>query len=82
MVQPTLDRHSPSLAEVLAVIKTLWRQGIVYSSRWTFWKVLFKGLLNFPKRMDTFFYYCVALEHYEEYRHTIRAQLTGKVARN
>jgi len=30
--------------------------------------------------MDTFFYYCVALEHYEEYRHTIKEQLTGKVA--
>jgi radical SAM superfamily enzyme YgiQ (UPF0313 family) len=80
MVQPTLDRHSPSLPEVRAVIKTLWRQGVVYSSRWTFWKMLFKGLLNFPKRMDTFFYYCVALEHYEEYRHTIKEQLTGKVA--
>ncbi|MFH0823145.1 MAG: B12-binding domain-containing radical SAM protein [Pseudomonadota bacterium] len=77
---PTIKSiRTPSFPEILGVIKTILRQGVLYPSRWTFWKSLIGGMFLFPKRMHRFFAYCMALEHYYAYRETIKNRLTAKL---
>jgi hypothetical protein len=73
----------PYLFEVKTVLTMMFRHGILYSSRWVFWKGLFTLLLKNPVRLKNFFTYCVRLEHYSEYSATIgkalREQLAARV---
>ena len=81
MVPPPVTESfgAPSLLEILAGLKVVLRLGVIYSSRWTFWKSIIRGLIKFPRRMRHFFTYCVTLEHYHAYRLTIRDQLMTKL---
>jgi Domain of unknown function (DUF4070) len=81
MVPPPVSKgfSAPSLLETLAALKIVLRLGVIYPSRWTFWKSLIGGMIKFPKRMRHFFAYCVTLEHYYAYRRTIKDQLTTKL---
>ena len=81
MVPASINRHFPplSFSEILAVLTTLLRQGVLYPSRWTFWRYFIAGLLKFPKRIRHFISYCVVLEHYYEYRQTIKENLAARV---
>jgi radical SAM superfamily enzyme YgiQ (UPF0313 family) len=70
---------TPSRMEILALLKTVVRLGIIYPTRWTFWKYLIGAMKKFPKRMPYFFAYCIGLEHYHDYRRTIKDLLTAKL---
>lgn len=65
----------PYLSEIRAVLIALFRQGVVYSSRWKFWKFLAAAVLKFPSRLPHFFASLVTAEHYFEYRQTIKDRL-------
>jgi radical SAM superfamily enzyme YgiQ (UPF0313 family) len=81
MLPPPAKRHMPvpSRSELMAVVKTLISQGLIHPSRWTFWKLFVKGIFQFPKRIDNFIAYCVALEHYHGYRKTIKQHLGARL---
>ena len=49
----------------------MYRHGVLYPSRMTFWKSLFTLLRHNPIRLRNFFTYCVRLEHYSQYSRTI-----------
>jgi radical SAM superfamily enzyme YgiQ (UPF0313 family) len=70
----------PYLYELKAVSVTLFRQGVLYPSRFTFWKFFWKALFKFPRRFRFFLSAFIVAEHYYEYCHTIRAQLEAQVA--
>lgn len=70
----------PYISELRAVFITLFRQGVLYPSRLTFWKFFFRGLLRFPKRFRYFLSACIVAEHYYEYRQTIRDELESQLA--
>jgi radical SAM superfamily enzyme YgiQ (UPF0313 family) len=71
----------PYLSEIRAVLITIVRQGILYRSRWTFWKYFLGALRKFPKRFKYFLSSCITAEHYYEYRRTIKAQLEAQLER-
>jgi len=70
----------PSISELRAVFITLFRQGLLYPSRLTFWKFFLRGLLRFPQRFRYFLSACVVGEHYYEYRRTIEIELETQLA--
>jgi hypothetical protein len=61
---------------------TLLRQGLLYPSRWKFWKLFFKALMRFPKRFPYFVTSCIMAEHYYEFREIIKTKLRAKLAHN
>lgn len=65
----------PYLSEIRAVAITMFRQGLLYPSRWNFWRYLLTGLMKFPKRLPHFITACVVAEHYHDYRETVRTRL-------
>jgi radical SAM superfamily enzyme YgiQ (UPF0313 family) len=70
----------PYLSELRAVLITLFRQGVLYPSRFTFWKYFIRGLTKFPLRFRYFLSACVVAEHYYEFRHTIKEELEAQMA--
>lgn len=77
---PPIQKFSmPFPGELRAVFTTLVRQGILYPSRFKFWKYLFSALWNFPSRFRFFIGTCVTAEHYYEYRRTIRKELETRL---
>ncbi len=65
----------PFAAEIRTVAITVFRQGVLSSSRAKFWRYLIGGLIRFPKRLRHFFTACVVAEHYYAYRRTISEHL-------
>ena len=37
---------------------SLYRQGVVYPSRWKFWRLFFSTMMRFPGRFRLFLFYC------------------------
>ncbi|MFH0823503.1 MAG: B12-binding domain-containing radical SAM protein [Pseudomonadota bacterium] len=70
----------PYISELRSVFITIFRQGVLYPSRLTFWKCFFKGLLRFPERFRYFLSACVVAEHYYDYRRTIEVELETQLA--
>ncbi len=70
----------PYAFELKTVLAMMFRQGILYSSRWVFWKSLLTLLVKKPVRLKNFFTYCVRLEHYTEYAATIGRALREQLA--
>ena len=68
-----------TFSEMRAVGKVLFRQGVAYSSRFVFWKCLFKGLWHFPKRLDWFLTTCCIGEHLFKYTDGLVADLNEKL---
>ncbi|MFC1833194.1 B12-binding domain-containing radical SAM protein [Thermodesulfobacteriota bacterium] len=60
-----------TISELKAVLRVIWRQGIVRPSRWLFWKYVIAFVLNCPQQITRYFSTFVLAEHYYEYRHTI-----------
>jgi radical SAM superfamily enzyme YgiQ (UPF0313 family) len=84
MERPPLKRpfSFPTHRERCAVGITLLRQGLLYPSRWKFWKLFFKALMRFPKRFPYFVTSCIMAEHYYEFREIIKTKLRAKLAHN
>jgi radical SAM superfamily enzyme YgiQ (UPF0313 family) len=66
----------PYASELKAVFVTLFRQGVLYPSRFFFWKCFFKALVKIPGRFRYFISACIVAEHYYEYRQTIEDELS------
>jgi radical SAM superfamily enzyme YgiQ (UPF0313 family) len=74
------DGDSPTVGEIRALAITFLRQGLLYRSRWKFWKYFFRALREFPDRAQNYVASCVAFEHYYEFRNTIRQGLEAGLA--
>jgi len=71
----------PYFYEIKCMLTILIRQGILYPSRWKFWKGLFTLAMRQPERLPKLFTYCVLAEHYTEFRRTIGNLLREQLAR-
>jgi hypothetical protein len=82
MQRPKFTRafKPPYMSEIRAVLVTMYRQGLVYPTRWVFWKYLFKALRNYPWRADRFLTACVVAEHYYEFSRNICPILRSQIA--
>ena len=69
------------LQEVVGVLIILFKQGVVYPSRWTFWKLLCKILKACPERLGLFFRYCGLGIHYDAFRKDLVKRLTDPQAK-
>jgi radical SAM superfamily enzyme YgiQ (UPF0313 family) len=78
--QPPKQNFSmPYPGEIRAVAITLIRQGVLYPSRFKFWKYMFAALWKFPARFRHFLASCITAEHYYEYRRTIQKELENRL---
>ncbi len=57
----------------------LYKHGVVYQTRWKFWRYLVAAILKFPGKLPQYLGTCVLLEHYQEYRWTVRRKLYDKM---
>ncbi|HEY3381072.1 MAG TPA: DUF4070 domain-containing protein, partial [Vicinamibacterales bacterium] len=83
MRPPTFQRAflMPTASELRALAIMLFRQTVLYRSRWTFLRRLAQALARFPERVPAYLAACVIGEHYFEYRHTVSGQLAGAASR-
>jgi len=65
----------PYWRELWATMIIFFRQGVLYPSRWKFWKCILMGLVRFPRRLPHFVTGCIMAEHYFDYVRTIREKL-------
>jgi radical SAM superfamily enzyme YgiQ (UPF0313 family) len=65
----------PYWRELWAALIIFFRQGVLYPSRWKFWKCVLVGLVRFPRRLPHFVTGCIMAEHYFNYVRTIREKL-------
>lgn len=70
----------PYLFELRAVAIATFRQGVVYPSRFLFWRYLLTTLFLFPSKLPLFYSYCIMEEHFSEFRHTVMRELTSKLS--
>jgi radical SAM superfamily enzyme YgiQ (UPF0313 family) len=70
----------PYIWELRAASITIYRNGVVYPTRITFWKNLLSALWNFPERVDRFLSSFVVAEHYYEFRDKIRSGIESQLA--
>ena len=68
----------PRLFELRALFLVLFRYGIKYTTRFKFWKYGLSILWNHPNEISRFIDYCVAGEHYFEFRQTIINELPAR----
>lgn len=69
----------PYLYEVKTVTIAVIRHGLVYSSRWKFWKCLFTLARKNPVRLRNFLVYCVRFEHYSDFLKTVAEELESQL---
>jgi radical SAM superfamily enzyme YgiQ (UPF0313 family) len=79
-IPPKKAFSMPYASELRAVLIAFFRQGVLYPSRFTFWKLLFRAMLKFPQRLRYFISACIVGEHYYAYRQTIREELESQLA--
>jgi hypothetical protein len=81
MAPPPFKRafRLPQLGEIRAVAVTTFRQGVLYSSRWSFWKDLLFLLVKAPARARTFITACILGEHLFEFRDTVKSELESQL---
>jgi hypothetical protein len=72
----------PSISVLRAVFITLFRQGLLYPSRLTFWKFFLRGLQRFPRWFRYFLSACVLAEPNYGYRRTIEIELETHLAQS
>jgi radical SAM superfamily enzyme YgiQ (UPF0313 family) len=69
----------PSLAQLRALLLTLGRQGLLNSSRGSFWKYFFKGLWSFSDRFEYFIHALVLFEHHADFRKTVARTIADEL---
>jgi radical SAM superfamily enzyme YgiQ (UPF0313 family) len=73
--------YPASYSELRALAVTMFRQGLMYSCRWKFWRYLFSALLKFERhRFELFLCTCVMGEHYYEFRRIIKQKLLARLS--
>jgi len=74
-------RHKPDRGQLKAMATAAFRQGFLYSSRFTYWKLIFKALWNFRDRFDRFIACTIFLEHLYNFKKTIASELRDQLKR-
>jgi hypothetical protein len=74
-------RPLPEWGQLKAMAVAAFRQGVLYPSRFTYWKLMFKALWNFPERFDRFIFCSVFLEHLYLFKKVIAVELRDQLAR-
>jgi radical SAM superfamily enzyme YgiQ (UPF0313 family) len=63
-----------------AVLTICWRQGLVRSTRWQFWRNLWNMWRFNPGGISPYLSVCAQIEHFVEYRTIVREQIEAQVA--
>jgi radical SAM superfamily enzyme YgiQ (UPF0313 family) len=58
-----------------ALLTICWRQGVVRSTRWKFWRNVGRIFLRSPRLVPLYFVSCAYLEHFTDYRQIVRQQI-------
>ena len=62
-----------------SALKLFWKQGVVRSTRWTFWINLWRIYRNKRDLLESYLSVCAYLEHFDEYRRIVRDQITTQL---
>jgi radical SAM superfamily enzyme YgiQ (UPF0313 family) len=66
--------------KVIRAFATLcWRQGVVRSTRWSFWHHLFDIMLKNPGVWEHYLSVCAIGEHFLDYREAVRSQIEAQL---
>jgi len=60
----------PGIRQLSALLGVLFRHGVVYPSRWTFWKSLFKVVVKRRDRLMLFLHYSFFVREFFDFRNT------------
>jgi radical SAM superfamily enzyme YgiQ (UPF0313 family) len=73
----------PYFWELRGTAVTLFRQGVVYPSRFKFWRLLFAAMKKFPdRRFRHFLSALLLIEHYLDYRRTVKEKMREHTIRH
>jgi radical SAM superfamily enzyme YgiQ (UPF0313 family) len=64
---------------IQAFLIICWRQGVVRSTRWQFWRNLWSMLQVNPGGVSSYLAVCAQIEHFLEYRGIVREQIGAQV---
>ncbi|MBX2862953.1 MAG: B12-binding domain-containing radical SAM protein [Leptolyngbyaceae cyanobacterium MAG.088] len=65
-----------------AAVTLFWRQGVVRSTRWTFWVNLMRIYWHKRDLLEAYLTVCAYLEHFNEYRQIVREQISTQLAQH
>jgi radical SAM superfamily enzyme YgiQ (UPF0313 family) len=65
---------------IRAVLTIFWRQGLVRSTRWQFWRNLWNMWRFNPGGISPYLSVCAQIEHFAEYRTIVREQIEAQLA--
>jgi radical SAM superfamily enzyme YgiQ (UPF0313 family) len=74
-----VGRKRMNLLHLRALLLILWRQGVVRSSRWRFWKRLYQIYRIYPRGVGSFISTCAQAEHFLDYRRRVRSDIRRQV---
>jgi radical SAM superfamily enzyme YgiQ (UPF0313 family) len=75
----TMPFKMPYLWELKAVAILIYRNGVLYPTRFKFWKYLLKALWKFPTRLDRFITSLILAEHYYEFKNEIHSSIKSQL---
>jgi radical SAM superfamily enzyme YgiQ (UPF0313 family) len=70
----------PELRYIRALLIVCWRQGMKRSTRWQFWHQFFSMMQHNPRVLASYLIYCAHLEHFIDYRETVRDEMEAQLA--
>jgi radical SAM superfamily enzyme YgiQ (UPF0313 family) len=68
-----------SLMVIRAFLTICWRQGVVRSTRWQFWRNLWSMFQLNPGGVSSYLAVCAQIEHFLEYRGIVRQEIGAQV---
>lgn len=63
-----------------ALLTICWRQGILRSTRWQFWRNLLSMYYHNPGGVSSYLSVCAQIEHFLEYRQIVRDEIEAQLA--
>lgn len=73
-------QKSISLMVIRALLIICWRQGVVRSTRWQFWRNLWSMYKLNPGGVSSYLVTCAQIEHFLEYRGIVRREIGSQLA--
>jgi radical SAM superfamily enzyme YgiQ (UPF0313 family) len=73
-------KKSISLLVLRALLIICWRQGVVRSTRWQFWRNLWSMYKLNPGGVSSYLVTCAQIEHFLEYRGIVRREIGSQLA--
>jgi hypothetical protein len=70
----------PSWVDIRALLTVCWRQGVVRSTRFQFWRNLLGIFKHNPKVWDRYLTVCAHNEHFLEYRQIVCDEIEAQLA--